>query len=167
MKATRLIIILLVLVPLYGLTAASSKDRKVNFKPSAVLDWRTDRVVNVYFVRNMFTVNERQMVWNALETWTQMAKKKGRELSFVAAGETGGLIDCADCLTIARSGYTTERMSQRASFNALRQDETGRLISAWIGFQHTGDQIDLNVLMLQALERGLSLPSLQAASGRR
>lgn len=121
-------------------------------------------MVSVYFVQNMFTADEKQMLWNALETWTQRAKKKGLQISFVLAGETGGLIDCVGCLTIARQGFATYGTRQRVSFNALRQDDKGRLISAWIGFERaTATEIELRTLMLQALERGLALSSSQTA----
>jgi hypothetical protein len=158
MKAIGLIVLLLLPTPVYGITAPNGKNRNVSLKLTAAVDWRTDCAVNVYFVQNMFSVSERLMVWSALKTWSQRAKKKGREISFVPAGDTGGLIDCVDCLTIARSVYSVEQISQRASFNALRQDGTGRLISAWIGFQRAGNQMDLKTVMLQTLERGLSSP---------
>jgi hypothetical protein len=166
MKAFCLIVILLLLVPAYGARAALT-DRNDNLRESAAY-WPEDFVVHVYFVQNLFTAGEKQLLWNAMETWSQRAGKKGLAISFVLAGETGGLIDCVGCLTIARQDLAAGGTRQRVSFNALRQDQTGKLISAWIGFDRaTASQLDLRTLMLQALERGLGPTYLQTAkSGR-
>ena len=167
MKAFCLLLILLLLFLAYGVRAGTIGSRNVDVRPSSpVASWPEDGVVNVYFVQNMFTADEKQVLWNAVETWTQRARKKGLQISFVLAGETGGLIDCVGCLTIARQGFATREARQRASFNALRQDDKGKLISAWIGFERaTATARELRTLMLQALERGLALSGVQTANG--
>ena len=169
MKASCLVVIFLLLLPAHGVNAVRIEGRNTNLRQSSpAAYWPEDSVVSVYFVQNVFTADERQMLWNAIETWTQRAKQSGLEISFVLAGETGGLIDCAGCLTIARQAVATHPTRQRVSFNALRQDETGRLISAWIAFERTTtSQKDLKLLMLQALERGLEPTGSQTARGGR
>lgn len=169
MKAFYLVVILLLLFPGYGARTGTIEDRNVDLpRSSPAAYWAENCVVSVYFVRNIFTADEKQLLWNAIETWTLSAKKKGLQISFVRAGETGGLIDCAGCLTIARQVFATDRTRQHVSFNALRQDDKGRLISAWIGFERTtATEIALRTLMLQALERGLALNSPQTAKALR
>jgi hypothetical protein len=67
------------------------------------------------------------MLWTALETWKERANQNGLEINFVLAGETGGLIDCMACLTIARQGWASEGSTPRVSFNVLRQNQTGHI----------------------------------------
>lgn len=169
MKASSLFIILLLLFPAYGVCAGRVNDPNVNPKQSSSAGrWPTDTVVSVYFVRNVFTAEERLMLWNAIEAWKVKANKSGLEINFVLAGETGGLIDCVSCLTIARQGLVTEITKQRVSFNPIRQNQTGRLISAWIGVERvSANPHSLNALMYQALERGLGAgAALVATRGR-
>lgn len=165
MKAPYLVVILLLLLPAFGGRAGTIAGRSVKTHPSVIASWPEECEVNVYFVENMFTAGEKQLLWNAIETWTRGAKKKGFQITFVLAGETGGLIDCVGCLTIARQGLSTNGTRQRVSFNTLRQDHKGRLISAWIGFERaTVTETELRTLMLQTLERGFAMSSLQTAS---
>jgi hypothetical protein len=131
MKVSLLLVILL-LFPLADVICADRRAvNTFNLKPpSAGAYWPDDSVVNVYFVRDVFTADERQTLWEALEAWTQKSKQKGVRITFVLAGEVGGLIDCVRCLTIARQGFSADRSTQRVALNALRHDETGRLLSA-------------------------------------
>jgi hypothetical protein len=135
---------------------------------SATAYWPSASVVNVYFVHDVFTSGERQTLWEAMGAWTETVRKMGSEIRFVAAGETGGLIDCAGCLTITRQGLDINRFRQRVSFNALRQDEAGRLISAWIGFGRApANPQALRTLMQQALERGFATGVAQSKTHER
>jgi hypothetical protein len=131
---------------------------------STRVTWLGGGEVSVYFVRNSFSLVERQLLWQALETWAQKERKKGRQINFVPSGETGGLIDCAGCLTIATQAASAYASRQRVSFNSLRHDEAGRPISAWIGFEADASTTsNLRPLMLQALERGLALDTSPTA----
>ncbi len=132
---------------------------------SANAYWPSASLVNVYFVHDVFTSSERQTLWEAIGSWTETAKKTGSGITFVDAGETGGLIDCAGCLTITRQGLDKNRFRQRVSFNALRQDQAGRLISAWIGFERAPEKPQvLTTLMYQALGQGFATGNAQATT---
>jgi hypothetical protein len=159
-----LLIILCLFFPA-GLRADSPEARAGNFYMSATSPyWPDEALVNVYLVRDMFTAGERQTLREAMAGWTQESKTRGVGISFVYAGETGGLIDCLRCLTITRQGVFTPGPRQRVTFNILRQDGTGRLISAWIAFERaTARPVDLNSLMLQALARGFESGDFQSA----
>lgn len=168
MKVFLLAVVLLVLLPGEGARAERGETSRSNRSgTTATAYWPPASVVNVYFVHDVFTDAERQTLWEAIEAWTETARKMDLEISFVDAGDTGGLIDCASCLTITRQGMDINRLSQRVSFNALRQDGTGRLISAWIGFERTAKSpLALKTLMYQALQRGLAVGVAQSgASG--
>lgn len=165
MKTSLLVVLLLLLLPVCAVRAGRTKDRNVTVtQSSSAAQWPANSVVSVYFVQNMFTANEKLILWKAIETWTLRAKQSVPEISFVSAGETGGLIDCKGCLTIAKQGFVSYRIRQRVSFHALRLDGAGRLVSAWIEFERDGErQIDLKTLMIQALDRGFDSASLQTA----
>lgn len=158
MNASLFVVVLLLAVAVNGVRAEQVPG-SLNFsEPSASAYWPSAAVVNVYFVHDVFTSGERQTLWEAIEAWTETARKTGSEIRFIDAGETGGLIDCAGCLTITRQGFDINRFRQRVSFNALRQDAAGRLISAWIGFERKPSNPQaLKTLMQQALERGIAL----------
>lgn len=159
MKASVLVLVLLLAVAVNGARAKQAGPSTLNFTdPAATAYWPSATAVNVYFVHDVFTSSERQTLWEAIEAWTETARKTGSEIRFTDAGETGGLIDCAGCLTITRQGFDINRFRQRVSFNALRQDAAGHLISAWIGFERKPSSPQaLKILMQQALEQGLAL----------
>jgi hypothetical protein len=94
---------------------------------------KQEATVKVFFVRDMFTVEQRQALWATLENWKR-EKEIGLPARFLNAGETGGLIDCLGCLTLTKQEAATSNGKHQASFNRLRWDKTGRLVSAWIGF---------------------------------
>jgi hypothetical protein len=103
-----------------------------------------------------------------MEGWTKNPRTRGIGISFIFAGETGGLIDCERCLTIARQGVSRAGQTERVTLNILRQDESGRLLSGWIAVERAAaTPLALRNQLLQALERGLGInPSRSAKSGR-
>lgn len=106
--------------------------------------------VKAYFVRGSFTSDEVQMLWRTLETWTSSVAPL--TIRFLNAGETGGLIDCLGCLTLTRQAVYTNDQKRQVSFNRLRGDQTGRLISAWIGFDSAiTDSQKLKRMLIQVL----------------
>ena len=136
MKASLIFILLL------SLTAVARPERTrnsafdFNLSPAGA-NWPEDARVNVYFVRDMFSASERQTLREAMESWT---KRGGTGISFVFAGDTGGLIDCERCLTITRQGVSANGRGQRGPgtiFNPIRHDHAGRLVSAWIAFERS------------------------------
>jgi hypothetical protein len=118
---------------------------------AASVFWAQESTVNVYFVRGLFTSEQHQMLLSTLETWTQRSEVTST-INFLYAGEAGGLVDCLSCLTLTRQEVRTNGPKRQASFNRLRYDQTGQLISAWIGFDRAiTDSQKLRGLLLQTL----------------
>lgn len=145
---------LLVLILLLSSYAVANSARKAESTASdrssvAAVLWPQDATVKVYFVRGLFTSEQREALWRTLETLKQETETSTNR--FIYAGETGGLIDCLGCLTLTRQqAYANNK--RQASFNLLRVDQTGRLSSAWIGFDSAiTDSQKLRRLLVQML----------------
>lgn len=164
MKASLFIVVILLMLPFNPTRAEKVGASPLNLsRTSASAYWPSASLVNVYFVHDVFTSSERQTLWDAIAAWAETARRTGSDVTFVDAGETGGLIDCAGCLTITRQGLDINRFRQRVSFNPLRQDQAGRLISAWIGFGRAPEKSPaLTTLMYQALAQGFATGNAQA-----
>ena len=122
--------------------------------------WSPESTVNVYFIRDMFTAEQRKSLLSALSTWEGLATKEGLAVSFNDAGETSGLIDCQSCLTVAREKRYQNDRKGRVSLNVMRRNEMGHLSSAWIGIDgSTRDAATLKGLMLEALRNGRGIKS--------
>jgi len=114
--------------------------------------WPQDSTVKVYFVRGLFTSEQKQMLWQTLESWAQRAAATAT-IRFSYAGETDGLIDCLACLTVTRQEVYTNDSRRQASFNRLRGGRAGQLISAWIGLNRSlTDLQKLRVLLVRTLD---------------
>ena len=112
--------------------------------------WPQDSTVNVYFVRGLFTSEQEQVLRETLESWTPAQARS--TVRFLYAGQTGGLIDCVGCLTLTRQDLSADGHKRSATFNRLRGDHTGQLMSAWIGFDHSvTDSQKLKTLLVQVL----------------
>jgi len=153
---------LLLLILLLSGYAMATPEKKTESRASdrssvASVLWPHDSTVKVYFVRDLFTSEQKQTLWRTLETWKQKAETSST-IRFLYAGETGGLIDCLGCLTLTKQkGYPGNHQHQ-ASFNRLRGDQTGQLVSAWIGFDGAiTDSQKLSRLLVQVL--GVGTPS--------
>jgi len=159
MKTSALVITLLFFIPF----AAATADEKEACKPNrnvkiTVPYWPPDSTVKVYFVTGKFTSEQKQILLEALETWTQERNKKGSGIKLVYSGETRGLIDCHGCLTLARQTVYSNERRRKFSFNSLRQNEMGELISAWVGFDSaTSSPEAFKELISQALGNSLRL----------
>lgn len=169
-----LLLLLLVLLPATAQVTSAQATSAQAMSAQITLpgtQWSRDAIVNVHFVRDVFTARERQTLQEAMESWARTTKT-GDRIRFVFAEETGGLIDCARCLTIARQGVlrqgvSRDRQRKSVSFNVLRHDEAGRLLSAWIAFENSTSQSSLSTLMVRALEEGLGAGDSQTARNRR
>ena len=149
-----LLVGLLLLLPAGGI----GSNRSSAGTPLSVPCWPEDTVINVYFVRDLFSFVEKQSLQDAMTSWVRKPENRNAGISFLFAGETGGLIDCVNCLTIARRGLVTDRPKQRLSVNALRQDNAGQLVSAWIAFERAiATPAGLRSQMLEVLERGFPI----------
>jgi hypothetical protein len=105
-----------------------------NAPPSNSYYWPPHSTVKVYFVRSMFTPEQRQTLSAAMADWTHVAKQVGANVSFVDAGEADGVTNCKGCLTITRRHVYKHDRKHYAFFYPLRQDRNGMLVSAWIDF---------------------------------
>lgn len=167
MKASLILILLLSLPP----GARTEKTEVGTPRLSAAslsVHWPEGALVNVYFVRETFSAIEKQALQESMEAWTKRPHKRGEALRFVFQGETGGLIDCDHCLTIARQGVSTTGHTERVALNVLRQDGSGRLLSAWIAVERVAaNPATLRNQLLQALERGLGINNSRTAENGR
>lgn len=105
-----------------------------NAPPANSYYWPPDSHVRVFFMRGMFTPEQRQMLFTAMATWTDAAAEAGAGVKFSYAGDTDELSQCNPCLTITRRDVNKQDRKHYAFFNPLKQDRNGLLLSAWIDF---------------------------------
>jgi hypothetical protein len=105
-----------------------------NAPPPNSYYWPPDAVVRVFFMRGMFTPEQRERLFTAMNTWTEAAAEAGAGVKFSYAGETDELSQCNPCLTITRRDVNKQDRKHYAFFNPLKQDHNGLLLSAWIDF---------------------------------
>ena len=146
---------LLLLILLLSSYAVANSERKAesssDHSSMAATFWPQDATVKVYFVRGLFTSEQRETLWRTLEALKQETETTSTN-RFLYAGETGGLIDCLGCLTLTRHDASANK-KQEASFNLLRMDQTGQLSSAWIGFDRAiTDSQKLSRLLSRVLQ---------------
>jgi hypothetical protein len=105
-----------------------------NAPPANSYYWPPDANVRVFFMRGMFTPAQREMLFTAMNTWTEAAAEAGAGVKFSYAGETDELSQCNPCLTVTRRDVNKNDRKHYAFFNPLKQDQNGLLLSAWIDF---------------------------------
>ena len=105
-----------------------------NAPPANSYYWPPDTNVKVYFMRNMFTPEQRETLTAAMNTWSKVAAEAGANVTFSYAGETEKLTQCEACLTVTRREVHKQDRKHYAFFNPLKQDREGLLVSAWIEF---------------------------------
>jgi hypothetical protein len=105
-----------------------------NAPPANSYYWPPDANVRVYFMRGMFSPEQRQMLFAAMSTWSEAAAEAGAGVKFSYAGETDELSQCNPCLTVTRREVNKQDRKHYAFFNPLKQDPDGLLLSAWIDF---------------------------------
>jgi hypothetical protein len=129
-----------------------------NSPPSSNWYWAPDAEVKIHFVRGMFTPEQQTTLLSAMEFWTRAAQKVGAGVKFVYAGETGGVINCENCLTVTRRDVYQQDRKHYAFFHPLQQRHDGQLLSAWIDldFATTSPQA-LKGFMVHELAHGLGL----------
>ncbi len=116
--------------------------------------WQADSIVNVYFVRQMFTTEQRHALLEAMRAAEETRKRLGLAVTFAFAGETDGLVDCDSCLTVARQDFHPNNRKSRVTLNPLRHNDLGQLISAWVGIDRAADSVVvLSGSMLDTLRR--------------
>jgi hypothetical protein len=105
-----------------------------NAPPANSYYWPPDTKVRVYFMRGMFTAEQQEMLFAAMNTWSEAAADAGAGVTFSFAGETDAPSQCHSCLTVTRRQVNKNDRKHYAFFNPLKQDSDGLLISAWIDF---------------------------------
>lgn len=105
-----------------------------NAPPANSYYWPPDTSVKVYFMRGMFTPEQRETLLAAMSTWSDAAKDAGAGVTFSYAGDTNNLSQCDACLTVTRRDVHKSDNKHYAFFNPLKQDRDGLLVSAWIDF---------------------------------
>ena len=122
--------------------------------------WKPDSKVEVYFLRDLFTAEQRHAVLETMHNSQEAARKVGLAVTFNYAGETDGLIDCENCLTVARQTYSHHRKGQTV-IHSLRRNYLGNLVSAWIEIDlQTNSQATLRGYVLEALRGGRGTKAL-------
>ena len=105
-----------------------------NAPPANSYYWPPDANVRVFFMRGMFTPEQREMLFAAMNTWTEAAAAARAGVTFSYAGESDELSRCDACLTVTRREVNKQDRKHYAFFNPLKQDRNGLLLSAWIDF---------------------------------
>jgi hypothetical protein len=106
----------------------------------------------------MFTSEERATLLKAMDNWTLAAAGAGSGVKFIYAGETAGIVNCKQCLTVTRREVHKSDREHYAFFNPLARDDKGLLVSAWIDldFATTNPQA-LQGFMAHELGHGMGL----------
>ena len=117
-----------------GQNAAPTCVTNHNAPPANSYYWPPDTNVKVYFMRGMFTPEQRDTLTAAMNNWSEVAAEAGAGVTFSYAGETEKLSQCEACLTVTRREVYREDRKHYAFFNPLKQSRDGLLISAWIDF---------------------------------
>ena len=105
-----------------------------NAPPANSYYWPPDTNVQVYFMRDMFTPEQRETLTTAMNNWSAVAAEAGAGVTFSYAGETEKLSQCEACLTVTRREVHKQDRKHYAFFNPLKQNRDGLLVSAWIDF---------------------------------
>lgn len=155
---------LIILTVLLSVAAIMAQERPPacitnrNAPPVNAYYWPPDTNVKVYFVRGMFSPQQRATLLAAMKTWSDAAVDTGAGISFSYVGEIDRLASCKDCLTVTRREVYKNDGKHYAFFNPLKQDSAGLLISAWIDFDFaTTEPKALQGFMAHELGHGLGL----------
>jgi hypothetical protein len=129
-----------------------------NSPPASNWYWAPDAEVKVHFVTGMFTPEQQGTLLSAMAFWTQAAQKIGAGVKFVYAGETGGVINCENCLTVTRRDIRQQDKKHYAFFYPLQQRHDGQLLSAWIDLDFATTNLQaLKSFMVHELGHGMGL----------
>jgi hypothetical protein len=100
--------------------------------PVGPYHWPHDTEVRVYFLRDMFTSEQRAALVEAMATWTETDRENGSGVKFVDAGETERRMGCRGCLTVGRRDVYKQDKHHYAFFHPMEQEQGRLLVSAWI-----------------------------------
>ena len=103
--------------------------------PIGAYHWPSDTEVKVYFLRNLFTPEQRVALLEAMAEWTTANREIGSGVRFVDAGEADTRQTCQGCLTIRRADIFKEDKRHYAFFYPMNRVDR-LLVSAWIDFDY-------------------------------
>lgn len=103
--------------------------------PIGAYNWPADTEVKVYFLRKLFTHEQRLALLEAMAEWTTASQEIGSGVRFVDAGETDTRQACQGCLTIRRADVFKEDKRHYAFFYPMSRVDR-LLVSAWIDFDY-------------------------------
>lgn len=141
---------------------------KKSAPPVSLYVWPPDTTVQVYFMRGMFTSEQRQTLVAAMKDWNQGAQQIGAGVSFTDAGETDRRVSCKQCLTIARKNPKVKDNHFYAEFYPVHYERNGWLNSAWIEFSPaTTDPKALQGYMAHELGHSLGLDNCPSCGDKK
>lgn len=132
-------ILFLILIPIAGANAQQTNQickTNLNAPPTGAYFWSPDTPVKVYFAKSAFTAEQRKALLETMETWTREAGRIGTGIRFSYAGDSAGLANCQNCLTITSGEVYKTNPRHYAYFMPSRWNGSF-LASAWI-------ELDLN-----------------------
>lgn len=157
-----------------GASAESSKRDPIACKtkksapPVSLYVWPPDATIQVYFMRGVFTSEQRQKLAAAMKAWNHGAQKIGAGVTFKDAGETDRRVTCKQCLTIARKNPKVKGNHFYATFYPVDHQRNGWLNSAWIEFSpETTDPKALQGYMAHELGHSLGLDNCPTCGNRK
>ena len=103
--------------------------------PIGAYHWPADTEVKVFFLRNLFTSEQRVALLEAMAEWTAANQEIGSGVRFLDAGETDARQTCRGCLTIRRADVFKEDKRHYAFFYPMNRVDR-LLVSAWIDFDY-------------------------------
>ena len=131
---------------------------KKSAPPVSLYVWPPDTTVQVYFMRGLFTPEQRATLVAAMKDWNDGAKKIGAGVSFKDAGETDRRVSCKQCLTVAHKNRQVKDNNFYATFYPVDYERNGYLNSGWIEFSpETKDPKALQGYMAHELGHSLGL----------
>ena len=100
--------------------------------PVGIYSWPPDTTIRVFFMRGMFTAEQRRTLFAGMRNWSTAVKRIGAGVSFVDAGDSDRRVSCKQCLTIARTEEHFKKLKNLAVFLPVSHDRNRLLESAWI-----------------------------------
>jgi hypothetical protein len=148
-------------------TAKACKTKK-SAPPVSLYVWPPDTRVRVYFIRGMFTSQQRERLLAAMKDWNRSVEHLGAGVSFTDGGETDRRVSCKQCLTIARKSPKVKTNDFYATFYPVHYERNGWLNSAWIEFdQATTDPTALQGYMAHELGHSLGLDNCPSCAKKK
>ena len=157
-------LILLITILLLQSAMAAGQDRNLECRtnrtapPTGFPAWPSDAQIKVYFVRGMFTADQKQALLRAMDLWSEAAKRKGAGVTFTYAGESDRIDSCKSCLTVTRREVRKSDRKHYSFFNGWRLESDNLIQWAWIDFDiATTEPKALQGFMAHELGHGMGL----------